>query len=58
MRRLRIDIVDAIPADRDVVVEMMLDSTQNFADTLTQKQPFGWHAVKLPSDASVQSTRG
>ncbi len=50
-RRLGIDIAGAIPADRDVegVVEMMLDATQRFAEPLTQKRLFGWHAALFPT---------
>jgi hypothetical protein len=60
VRRLGIDIADAIPADRDVesVVEMMLDAMQRFADATTQERPFGWHAVKLLREGSARSTRG
>ena len=59
VRRLSIDIADAIPADRDVegVVEMMLDATQHFADPLTQERLFGWHAVKLLGETSAQISR-
>lgn len=31
---------------------MMLDSTQHFADMLTQEQPFGRHAVKLQGEGA------
>jgi Fic family protein len=50
-RRLGIDIVGAIPADRDVegVVEMMLDATQNFDQPLSNERLFGWHAALFPT---------
>jgi len=53
-RRLGLDIAGMVPSDRDVdgVVEMMLDATQNFEKTLTQKRLFGWQASLFPTGYS------
>jgi Fic family protein len=53
-RRLGIDIVGSVPADRHVegVVEMMLDATQNYQQPLTEDRLFGWHAALFPSGRS------
>jgi hypothetical protein len=42
------------PFDRDVeaVVEMMLDATQHYADSLTEERLFGWHASLFPAGRS------
>ncbi len=49
-RRLGMDIGGLVPADRDVegVVEMMLDATTNYAQSLTADRLFGWHAALFP----------
>lgn len=46
-RKLGLDVAGLPQPSRDVdgVVEMMLDATQNFADELSSKRLFGWHAV-------------
>ena len=56
-RRLGMDIVGAVPADRDVegVVEMMLDATQNFDKPLSDERLFGWQAALFPTGRSVVS---
>jgi Fic family protein len=53
-RRLGMDVVGLVPADRDVegVVEMMLDATQNYAHPLTADRLFGWHAALFPTGHS------
>jgi Fic family protein len=53
-RRLGMDAVGLVPADRDVegVVEMLLDATQRFAEPLTEERLFGWHASLFPSGRS------
>lgn len=53
-RRLGMDIGALTPADRDVegVVEMMLDATQKFAESLTKKRLFAWHAALFPTGRS------
>src|SRR5207302_7144063 len=45
----------ALPsADRNVegVVEMMLDATQKYQETLTEDRLFGWHASLFPAGRS------
>ena len=53
-RRLGIDIVGAIAADRHVdgVVEMMLDATQNFGQPLTAERLCNWQAALFPTGRS------
>jgi Fic family protein len=53
-RRLGLDIGGLVPADRNVegVVEMMLDATQRYADPLTGRRLFGWHAALFPTGHS------
>jgi Fic family protein len=53
-RRLGMDVVGLVPADRNVegVVEMMLDATQNFAAPLTKARLFDWHAALFPTGRS------
>lgn len=43
--------------DRHVegVVEMMLDATQNFAESLTEERLFAWHAALFPTGRSGMS---
>ena len=49
-RRLGIEIAGAVPTDRNVegVVEMLLDATQRFDETLTEARLFGWHGGRPP----------
>ncbi|SDQ64689.1 Fic family protein [Brevundimonas sp. 374] len=56
-RRLGMDVVGMVPADRDVegVVEMMLDATQNYAQPLTADRLFAWHAALFPTGRSGMS---
>lgn len=50
-RKLGINFVGAIDSERhiDGIVEMMLDSTQNYNKPLTKERLFGWHAALFPS---------
>ena len=56
-RRLGMDVAGMVPADRNVdgVVEMMLDATQNYAEPLTDKRLFDWHAALFPTGRSGMS---
>ncbi|MCF2495603.1 Fic family protein [Dyadobacter chenhuakuii] len=53
-RRLGMDIGMLLPADRHVegVVEMLLDATQNYKETLSEERLFGWHAALFPTGRS------
>src|SRR5208282_1016660 len=53
-RRLGIDIGALKPADRNVegVVEMTLDATRKFNESLTAERLFGWHAALFPTGRS------
>lgn len=53
-RRLGIEIAGSVPADRHIegVVDMMLDATQNFRQSLTEERLFGWHAALFPAGRS------
>jgi Fic family protein len=53
-RRLGLDIGALTAADRHVegVVEMMLDATQKYQDSLTEERLFGWHAALFPTGHS------
>lgn len=54
-RRLGMDVVGLVPADREVegIVEMMLDATQNYAQQLTAERLFAWHAASSqPAEAA------
>ena len=53
-RRLGIEIAGALPAERDVegIVEMMLDATQQYDNTLTADRLFDWHAALFPNGRS------
>jgi Fic family protein len=56
-RRLGIDIGGLTPADRHVegIVEMMLDATQKYNDSLTDERLFAWHAAMFPTGRSGMS---
>src|SRR5208283_2012998 len=49
--RLGMDIGAVIPADRHVegVVEMMLDTTQNYRARLTHRRLYDWYAALFPT---------
>jgi Fic family protein len=53
-RHLGMDIGGLTAADRNVegVVEMMLDTTQNYAEPLTAERLFAWHASLFPTARS------
>ena len=53
-RKLGMDIGALAPSDRyvDGVVEVVLDATRNFDQTLTQDRLFGWHAALFPTGYS------
>ncbi len=53
-RKLGMDYAGILPADRAVegVVEMLLDATQNFKQTLDEERLFGWHAALFPTGRS------
>jgi len=53
-RKLGMDIAGLVPTDRHIegVVEMMLDATQNYKDSLTHDRLFGWHAAMFPTGRS------
>jgi len=53
-RRLGINTAGLVSSPRNVdgVVEMMLDATQNFKNSLTEERLFGWHAALFPTGYS------
>ena len=53
-RRLGMDIGALKPADRNVegIVELMLDATRHYDQTLTADRLFGWHAALFPTGRS------
>jgi Fic family protein len=53
-RRLGLDIGGLTPADRRVegVVEMMLDATQKYDQSLTAERLYGWRAAMFPAGRS------
>jgi len=53
-RRLGMEAAALPSADRNVegVVEMMLDATQRYQETLTEDRLFGWHASLFPAGRS------
>jgi len=53
-RRLGMDIGGLRPVDRNVegVVEMMLDATGHYEQSLTAERLFGWHASLFPTSRS------
>jgi len=53
-RRLGLDIGGGIHVDRNVegIVEMMLDATQHYNETLTKDRLIGWHASLFPTGFS------
>ena len=53
-RRLGIDIAGLVPASRDIegIVEITLDATQHFANSLTKDRLFDWHAALFPTGRS------
>lgn len=53
-RKLGLKIAGLVTSDRQVdgVVEMMLDATQHYNETLTSKRLFAWHAAMFPTGTS------
>lgn len=53
-RRLGMELAGLVPADRHVegVVEMMLDATQQFQQSLSAERLYGWHAALFPTGRS------
>lgn len=53
-RRLGMNVPGMVASDRNVegVVEMMLDTTQNFNQDLTEDRLFGWHSALFPTGRS------
>jgi Fic family protein len=53
-RRLGLEAGGLSPADRRVegVVEMVLDATQRYEETLTRQRLFGWHSLLFPTGRS------
>ncbi len=53
-RRLGMDIAGLVEADRNVegAVEMMLDATEKYDETLTNERLFAWHAALFPTGRS------
>ena len=53
-RRLGLDIGALTPADRHVegVVELMLDATQKYEESLTEERLFAWHSALFPTGRS------
>lgn len=53
-RRLGMDIAGLVQADRDVegVVEMTLDATEKYDESLTDERLFAWHAALFPTGRS------
>lgn len=56
-RRLGMDVGGLTPVDRHVegIVEMMLDATGHYADTLTADRLWGWQASLFPTGRSGMS---
>jgi Fic family protein len=50
-RRLGMDVAGLVPADRNVegIVEIMIDATSRYAEPLTAKRLFDWHAALFPT---------
>jgi Fic family protein len=53
-RNLGIDFAGLIPSSRKVdgIVEILLDATQCFSQSLTKERLFGWHAALFPTGRS------
>jgi len=59
-RRLGMDVGALKPADRHVegIVEMMLDATSHYDQTLTAERLFSWHAALFPTGRSGMTKIG
>lgn len=53
-RRLGLELGGLVASDRNVdgVVDMILDATKNYQNTLTDERLFGWHAALFPTGYS------
>ncbi len=53
-QRMGVDIGALAPSDRavDGIVDMILDATQSYGETLTKERLFGWHAALFPTPYS------
>ncbi|WP_310378305.1 Fic family protein [Flavobacterium sp.] len=53
-RRLGIEIAGAVPAERHVegIVEMLLDATQRYDESLSEERLYGWHGALFPTGRS------
>lgn len=53
-RRLGLELGGLVASDRNVdgVVDMILDATKNYQNTLTEERLFGWHAALFPTGYS------
>lgn len=53
-RRLGLEVVGLVGSARNVdgIVDMMLDATQNYNNSLTEERLFGWHNALFPSGYS------
>ena len=49
-RRLGLDVAGLVNSARNIdgIVEMMLDATQRYENSLTEERMFGWHAALFP----------
>ena len=56
-QRLGLEFAGAVTIDRNVdgVVEMMLDATSNYSQTLSKERLFAWHASLFPTGRSGMS---
>ncbi|MBS1744025.1 MAG: Fic family protein [Bacteroidetes bacterium] len=57
-RKLGMNIAGLVPTDRQVdgVVEMLLDATQMYQQSLSAERLFGWHAALFPTGRSGMFT--
>jgi Fic family protein len=53
-RRLGMDIAGLIPSDRNIdgLIEMMMDATKNYTESLTKERLCNWHAAMFPAGRS------
>ena len=53
-RRLGLEVAGLVNSARNIdgIVEMMLDATQRYENSLTEERIFGWHAALFPTGYS------
>lgn len=53
-RRLGLEVAGLVDSDRSIdgIVEMMLDATQCYENSLTEERLFGWHGALFPTGRS------